>query len=313
MTKYDYKIQPIILDNIVQYNKKKYNSNNHWVNDIMPDDYEHVISQTDTSKWIDLFKPGTMRIKITNQIWIEWLKKAHEISCQTGRFTKLYEDEIQTISDQLNNMYPNIFGIKNKNKNGIGIGNGNGIMNNVGYFVRVNNVSLKYGEHKEGQYYSFKQILESAVSCIKGHSPIKEHTNELVIYFLDWIEIDPCYEFRVFVFENKITAMSQQNIYSILIEEDVGNSDKTVFENKIKLKLDFIVDYFYSQMIHKINWINCYTFDFAIVNSNPYFIELNSFGKEYASGSALFHWLLDEKILYNKFETNNVIEFRYTK
>ena len=65
-------------------------------------------------------------------------------------------------------------------------------------------------------------------------------------------------------------------------------------------------------MIHKINWTNNYTFDFAIINSQPYFIELNSFGKEYAAGSALFHWILDEHILYNKFEHNNFIEFRYT-
>jgi hypothetical protein len=41
-------------------------------------------------------------------------------------------------------------------------------------------------------------------------------------------------------------------------------------------------------------------------------VGLNSFEKEYAVESALFHWLLDESILYNKFETNNVIEFRYT-
>jgi hypothetical protein len=65
-------------------------------------------------------------------------------------------------------------------------------------------------------------------------------------------------------------------------------------------------------MINKITWVKSYTFDFAIVNSQPYLIELNSFGKEYAAGSALFHWILDEHILYNKFETNDIIEFRYT-
>jgi len=293
MSNYNYKIKPINLDDVVKYDKAKYNSNNHWINDIRPDDYEQVLLQTNTSKWIDLFKPGTKRIKIINQTWIEWFKKANEISCQTGRFTKLYEDEIQIISNELNNMYPNVFN------------------NRGGYFVRVNNVSLKYGEHKEGPYYSFKQILESSLSCIKGHSPIKENTTELIIYFLDWVKIDPCYEFRVFVFENKITAISQQNLYSILFEEYDNCLDK--FELKIKLKLDMIVDYFYSVMTYKIDWINCYTFDISIVNSNPYFIELNSFGKEYAAGSALFHWLLDENILYNRFETNNVIEFRYTK
>lgn len=288
----NYKIQPIILDEIVQYDKAKFNSNNHWVNDVRPEDYEHVLSQTNTSKWIDLFKPGTKQIKITNQIWIEWLKKANEISCQTGKFTKLFEDEIEIICGELNNMYPNMFN------------------DGIGYFIRVNNVSLKYGEHKEGPYYSFRQIFESIVSSISGHSPIKNDSTELVIYFLNWVQIEPKYEFRVFVFENKITAISQQNLYSTLFEEYTDEPEK--FEHVIKPKLDLVVNYFYSTMINKIDWINSYTFDFAIVGDQPYFIELNSFGKEYAAGSALFHWLLDENILYNKFK-NDVIEFRYTK
>ena len=55
----------------------------------------------------------------------------------------------------------------------------------------------------------------------------------------------------------------------------------------------------------KITWISNYTYDFAIINNNqPYLIELNSFGKEYAAGSALFHWILDEKILYNNSDNN---------
>jgi hypothetical protein len=51
--------------------------------------------------------------------------------------------------------------------------------------------------------------------------------------------------------------------------------------------------------------------DFAILNDDtPYFIELNSFGKEYASGSALFDWIQDYSILYGL--NGNSIEFRYT-
>ena len=81
----------------------------------------------------------------------------------------------------------------------------------------------------------------------------------------------------------------------------------------MKKKLDIIVNYFYEKMISKITWVSNYTFDFAVIDNKPYFIELNSFGKEYAAGSALYHWLLDEKILYNDFSDNNfLIEFRYT-
>lgn len=184
--------------------------------------------------------------------------------------------------------------------------------NGTGYFVRVNNVSLKYGQHKEGPYYSLRQILESVVSCIGTHTPLKPNTTNLDIYLMEWIEILPENEFRVFVYQNKITAISQQNLYSLLLNTN-PNISNHIFELKIKEKLDIIVEYFYNTIANKIDWINSYTIDMAIVNSQPYFIELNSFGKEYAAGSALFHWLLDEQILYNKFETDeNTIEFRYT-
>jgi len=291
MNKYNYIINPIKLDDIVQYDKSKFNSNNHWVGDERPLDYDKILSHTNTSKWISLFRPNYIEIKIINPTWIGWLKKAYEIGCQTGKFTELYRDEIDAISSELDKLYPKIFSDK-------------------GYFVRVNNVSLKYGQHKEGPYYSFKQILESITSCISGHTPIYLDTTELIIYLIDWIEIKPKDEFRVFVFENKITAISQQNLYSRLFSEDKNNSN---FELELKKKLDIIVNYFYSTMINSINWISSYTFDFAIVDLKPYLIELNSFGKEYAAGSALFHWILDELILYNKFENDNLsIEFRYT-
>ncbi len=58
--------------------------------------------------------------------------------------------------------------------------------------------------------------------------------------------------------------------------------------------------------------MNYYTYDFAFEDNNvtkPYFIEPNSFGKEYAAGSELFHWEIDEEILYGKKEK---IYFRYT-
>ena len=70
-------------------------------------------------------------------------------------------------------------------------------------------------------------------------------------------------------------------------------------------------DLFWTKIKPNIVNVSSYTIDFALLdNDEPYFIELNSFGKEYAAGSALFHWILDEDILYNK---QNKIYFRYTK
>jgi hypothetical protein len=57
--------------------------------------------------------------------------------------------------------------------------------------------------------------------------------------------------------------------------------------------------------------VNNYSIDLAILkNDEPYFIEINSFGKEYPAGSSLFHWLNDEDILYDR-KCENKIYFRY--
>ena len=107
----------------------------------------------------------------------------------------------------------------------------------------------------------------------------------------------------MFVCNNKITAILQQNLYYKLYDE--------LSISKIPENLQIIIDYFTKEIVTKINWISSYSYDFAIVDGNPYFIEMNCFGKEYAAGSALFHWLLDEDVLYGK-SGENVIEFRYT-
>ena len=102
---------------------------------------------------------------------------------------------------------------------------------------------------------------------------------------------------------NKITAISQQDLYNVY-----PKLDNTEF---IISKLQLIVDYFNENIERNFHHVSSYSFDFAILNNKtPYFIEMNSFGKEYAAGSALYHWLLDEDILYGK--SNNDIYFRYT-
>ena len=54
-------------------------------------------------------------------------------------------------------------------------------------------------------------------------------------------------------------------------------------------------------------YMDSYVMDLALVGDTPYFIEPNPFGKDYASGSALFHWIIDHDVLHDA----NAIEFRY--
>lgn len=277
---YKFNIKSIKLTDIQLHGDEKYNSNNHG---IKPDDYEYTIDQSSTNKWIDLFKSDYIKITIDNPQHIYLCKLANKVGQVTGNIPNLFIEDMEEI---FVNYGKDIFGV-------------------TGFFVKVNNVSLKYGKHGLGPYYNMRSIIESCVTCIKGHTPIRWNTTQLDIYLIPWVKVEPNNEFRVFVYKNKITAISQQNLYSVLYND--------ISIQEIPNKLTIILDYFNNVVTNKINWISNYTYDFAIVDNKPYFIEMNCFGKEYAAGSALFHWILDEKILYNSFENgNNIVEFRYT-
>jgi len=275
---FTFKIIPIELSDIKLHGDTKYNSNNH--GSIRPDDYFHILSQSYTEKWIDLFKPEYKKITIDNPDYLYLLKLANNVGKITGKIPHIFMEDMKPLFEELKHHF-----------------------DGTNYFVKVNNVSLKYGLHNIGPYNNIQKIIESLVTCIEGHTPIYPNVKKVDIYLLPWVYIQPINEFRVFVCDNKITAISQQNLYYKLYDEE---SIQKIPEN-----LNIIVDYFYKEILPKITWISSYSYDFAIVDNKPYFIEMNCFGKEYAAGSALFHWLLDEDILYGR-SKNDIIEFRYT-
>jgi hypothetical protein len=106
----------------------------------------------------------------------------------------------------------------------------------------------------------------------------------------------------VFVCRNRVTAISQQNLYRL--DPSLAEASPTQLTSLINQ----LLDYYYSYIQPKITYIDGYVMDLAMTPTGPYFIELNSFGKEYAAGSALFRWLLDEDLLYGR---QTGIVFRY--
>lgn len=273
----------ISQDDVIHFDKARFNSNNHWPDNIAPIDYKDKIEQTHTHHWIDLFRSQYKTITIDNPIELKWMKECAIISMQTGIFSELYRDELTEFIKNNEATYAHIF-------------------NGTGYFVRTENVSFKYGQHKVGPYSSLDQIIESMVSCIQGHSPINDQTTSITIYLLPWVEILPYNEFRIFVHNKQITAISQQhlhNVYPIL-------DNPTYIREKCKI----ICDYFESTIKRSISHMDSYVYDFACIGESgeePFFIEPSTFGKEYAAGSALFHWLVDYDILYgSKLETDGI-------
>ena len=88
-------------------------------------------------------------------------------------------------------------------------------LNKPGWFIRTDRTSLKYGKYGAGPYTDIENIIISMVSSSDGHIPFKEDDETCNIYFLRWLEVDRDKEFRVFVYNNKITAISAQHLYSV--------------------------------------------------------------------------------------------------
>lgn len=288
---YNLIIEPISIDDVIS-NPDKYNSSNHWVNNCKPDDYNEKSKMSYTKNWIQKFRENYITFTINDKYEINWMKEAHKISRQTKTFSKLFQDELDEFIKKYANFVPT---------------------SDIPYFVRCENVSLKYGEHGVGPYYSIKEIIESAVSSSTSHSPIDENTNELTFYLIPFnYKINNSNEWRVFVNNNRITAISQQALYNTFVPEINGIEIKNLLEEYANI----IINNFEKDIKKKITWSSSYSYDIAIIKSEdeslkPYFIEPNGFGKEYSAGSSLFHWINDEEKIYGEEDKN--IYLRYSK
>lgn len=260
-------IETIDLQNILD-NPTSYNTNNHY--EKIPDNYDEYISLFDTKYWIDKFHSYN---KITiHKKDIGWLYECLEYGNLFRKFPSNYVEEL----DDLIMQYPEI--------------------EKQDYFIRTDRTSLKNGIHGIGPYTNLKDIIVSMTTTRFGHHAFNKTDNEINLYLLPFQKIDIDKEFRVFVVDNKISCISQQNIYkknlylpTINIEKFV-NTLNSYFNEHIKTKLlhyqNYILDIVYLEEI-----------------SNFYFIEINPFGKEYSSGSAGFHWINDHNTIY---DTENI-------
>lgn len=262
------RIETIDLDDTLDRN-----SSNHWGGS-RPRDYDEKTKETFAENWIGKFR-DYVRVEI-DPYDRSMLEKIATVYRYTEKIPEMYRDFFDDVSEKYD-IYIKDKHIKDKH------------IKNVDYFVRCSNVSLKYGIHRNVPHRSFRTIFESTVSCPPGHTPLGE--KQLIFYLTPWIELNRDLEFRVFVYGKRITAISQQFLYernqTLTVDTCSGYIEELVnfFETKVKPKID----------------LESYCFDVSYTDTNDlYFIEINPFGKEYSSGSALFHWLRDEEILYGK-------------
>jgi hypothetical protein len=263
----------------INKNPNNYNTCNNY--DKIPDDYHNYCSKFYSKNWIDNFHSYKKIVIEKPDIKLLW--DAFIIGSLNKRVPTIFIEEISDLAYKYTQKYPDIF-------------------TNDGYFVRTDKTSLKTGMYGNCKYDSLLKIFYSMVTCKYGHHSFDKDDEIINIYLLEYKNVDINKEFRVFVKNNNITAISQQNIYT----KSIFIMSKTFYE-KYNLVSD-LVKYFELNIKNKLIQYNDYVMDIALIENDFYFIEINPFGAQYSSGSACFNWIKDDNILSSK---ANIIEFRY--
>lgn len=283
----DVKIETLSLGEVLEHDRVKYNVNNLWA-DQRPHDYFERLDAIHARHWMPLLKPEAQRLSI----WpgeLPWLKECARLCSQTGRWSGLFEDDMALLLARHADV--------------------DAVLQQRRWFVRSDTVSFKYGQHGAGPYSSLRQVIESAVSSLQGHTPLFNEATELNLWLVPWIDnIGTNNEFRLFVHQGRLTAISQQQLYARntrltpTLAREWAQVIHAYFEAHIKPLLDSALPALRQ---------GC-TIDLAVLDGNtPYFIEFNSFGAESAAGSALFHWLDDAEKLESHEQQQQPIWFRY--
>lgn len=280
-------------DHVLTHHKVLFNVNNLY-GDTKPADYHETNAKGNTHGWIDLFHENNYQTLTLDETDLRWMKEAQKIGFVQRRFSKLHADELQMTCER-----------HQKEMDQIRLVDPEGAK--TGWFIRSEAVSLKEGMHGVGPYTNLQQIIESMCTANPGHTCFQDADTECKLYFMKWVEINKYKEFRIFVVNNKITAISDQHLITI---NEVWNK-KT--DDELYEMVNHIISYFSEHIAPKLEYIGTYVMDLALVTDNKYgedilyFIEPNSFGRDYAAGSSLFHWVYD----HDQLHTDYTVEFRY--
>ena len=135
-----------------------------------------------------------------------------------------------------------------------------------------------------------KEALNLVLTSERNHIDINdwiENGGKQQIVLREWnndLSLD--YEFRVFVYNKRITAISQYDLYGLFPH---------LIEEKEKIK-KLIHDFWEKEVKNKIKY-PFYIVDFGYINGNIIFIELSPFLQ--TTGAGLYHWNYDLNELEN--------------
>jgi len=305
-----------------------------------PSDYKEVLKRGNTKNWVYKFHdPKTIKTLTFDSEDLEWMKRAVTICCLTREWSNLFDDELAYTLDKYKK-WVDLWSFQsdssrlseppNKVKEGLKKGREQEeveevkeveLSKQVGWFIRTEKVSLKNGQFGPGPYFTLEKVIKSLVSSNPTHRCIDPDDETLTLYFFPFISgLDHMKEFRIFVFNNEITAISQQSLYN----QNPWLTKLDYDDRLIPLIRQHILEPYETMIKPRMaNYLSTYTMDFGLIKISsdeyegeilnneiykPYFIEPNCYGAEYAAGSSLFGWIQDKEVL----EDSASIEFRYT-
>lgn len=295
---FDIVVDTVELDDINRDKERdipRYNTSNHWEyeNSDRPDDYEDVEDAVTGKYWMQPLKKDYQQFAV-NKGDVTALRQAQGAYHLLGRLPEITREDIADIAAK-----PCYKELRD-------------LLINGSCFVRTDFTSLKCGAHENKVYKQLSEVFESIVSSPRNHSPLGRVNREdtLTLYLIPWIDINPDFEFRVFVNNKVVTAISQQNIYQK--NEALCKLSKDERTEKIGGLVQVILDYYDNKII---NHVATCVMDMAVMINDSdemsvYFIELNPFGKDYTSGAAAYSWVEDADKVYGKVG-EKTINFRY--
>ncbi|KAL9653344.1 hypothetical protein ABK040_001980 [Willaertia magna] len=164
--------------------------------------------------------------------------------------------------------------------------------------------SMKIKEFKEAYFYlqNSYRILEDFILYFKQKQlNIKQQQKmEMKLIIREWIDIPLCNEFRCFIYNDKLRAISQY--YDICYFKELQQN-----KNEIKDKLEIFINEKVNNLLKnsKLQNNKKYICDLAIgKDGNIYVIELNPYSD--TTDTCLFSWKRDEKVL----KESEQVEFR---
>lgn len=252
-------------------------------------EYQAVRQQTDYENWKALKDIDREQVITLDETCTQILALAGQIGRHTFELPQLYHEELCEVIDKIENELPESYSP---------------------FFVRLSKCSTKGGHGGVGPFWNSKQIVRALVTsyrCVDVFSSggiCKLYVSPFNSQF------NPDDEFRVFVYNKKVTCISQYNE-----KEDCGwgmLDDKT-----LSLVCSNIVDLYYALMDRaatlNICLPDCLTMDVLCLRTQNFateLVEFNTFGAQMSAGSCLFDWIDDYDLLHS---TGGLEEMRVVK